>query len=132
MIIARKSCDSKFFPVCGHLCGQSRFSVRLADPVKSRKRPCCKGFWASAVLVMDEKTYAPKCGALPTGLHPDIQFLLLYHSVGENHSNFLSVVIYVLKTLPAPSHRCCHPYWPHWSALHLFILPICKVKSRHF
>ena len=24
-IIARNSCDSKFFPVCGHLCGQSGF-----------------------------------------------------------------------------------------------------------
>ena len=72
MIIARKSCDSKSFPVCGHLCGQSQFLAQFADPVKSRKRPCCKGFWASAVLVMDEKTYAPKCRVLPTALHPDI------------------------------------------------------------
>ena len=73
MIIARNLCDSKFFPVCGHLCGQSRFSVRLADPVKSRKRPCCNGFWASPVLVMDEKTYAPKPPALPTALIPVIE-----------------------------------------------------------
>ena len=28
----------------------------------------------------------PKCGAVPTPLHPDIQFLLLYHAAGENQS----------------------------------------------
>ncbi len=30
----------------------------------------------------------PKCGALPTGLHPDIQFLPLYHGGGENQRFF--------------------------------------------
>ena len=29
---------------------------------------------------------APKAGALPTALHPVIQFLLLYHAAGENQS----------------------------------------------
>ena len=28
--------------------------------------------------------HAPKAGALPTALHPDIQFLSLYHGGGEN------------------------------------------------
>ena len=35
MIIARNSCDSKFFPVCGHLCGQSGFWPGFA----ARKNP---------------------------------------------------------------------------------------------
>ena len=69
-IIARKSCDSKSFPVCGHLCGQSGFSARFADPAKSSKRPCCKGFRVSAAPIVDESAYAPKAGALPTAQHP--------------------------------------------------------------
>ena len=60
MIIARNSCDSKSFPVCGHLCGQSCFLARFPGQAKSRKRPCFKDFRVSAVLVMDEKAYAPK------------------------------------------------------------------------
>ena len=35
MIIARKSCDLKFFPVCGQLCGQSGFWPGFA----ARKKP---------------------------------------------------------------------------------------------
>ena len=31
---------------------------------------------------------APKAGALPTALHPDIQFLSLYHGGGENQRFF--------------------------------------------
>ena len=71
MIIARNSCDSKYFPVCGHLCGQSRFPARLVDLAKSRKRPCCKGFRALAVPIVDRRKIAPKASALPTALHPD-------------------------------------------------------------
>ena len=37
MIIARNSCDSKSFPVCGHLCGQSRFYAAFSNREKSRK-----------------------------------------------------------------------------------------------
>lgn len=62
------------FPVCGHLCGQSRFLARFADPVKSRKCPCCKGFRDLAVPIVDRTAYAPKAGALPTALHPVICF----------------------------------------------------------
>lgn len=61
----------KVFPVCGHLCGQSSFPARFFCPRKSSKRPCCKGFRASAVLAMDEKAYAPKPSALSTALVPD-------------------------------------------------------------
>ena len=70
-IIARKSCDSKFFPVCGQSCGQSRFLARFSGQAKSRKRPCCKGFRALAVSIVDEIHNAPKPPALSTALVPD-------------------------------------------------------------
>ena len=66
MIIARNSCNSKFFPVCGQLCGQSGFSGRFADPAKSRKRPCCKAFRALAVPIVDRRRIAPKPPMLPS------------------------------------------------------------------
>lgn len=74
MIIARISCDSKFFPVCGHLCGQSGFPARFCCRGKSRKCPCCKAFRALAVSIVDEIHNAPKPPALPTALHPDMKF----------------------------------------------------------
>ena len=84
MIIARNSCDSKFFPVCGHLCGQRQFLAQFADPSKSRKRPCFKGFRTLAVPIVDRKAYAPKAGALPTALHPVIE---LFYPAGRIHPN---------------------------------------------
>lgn len=63
----------KDFPVCGHSCGQGRFSARFGDPAKWRKRPCCKAFRASAFLVVDGAGSTPKAGALPTAQHPDIE-----------------------------------------------------------
>ena len=54
-------------------CSQSRRATNCATPRYEVRR----SGWA----------YSPKCGALPTGLHPDIQFLLLYHS-GEENQNF--------------------------------------------
>ena len=76
----------KDFPVCGQSCGQSRISAQFDDLIKSRKRPCFKAFRASAVCVVDGARATPKCGAVPAPLHPDIQFLLLYHAGGENES----------------------------------------------
>ena len=58
----------KDFPVCGHSCGQGRFSARFCKPVKSRKRPCCKAFRASTFLVVDGVHSTPKPPALPTAL----------------------------------------------------------------
>ena len=60
MIIARKPCDSKFFPDCGHLCGQSGFFARFRSQWKSRKCLCRKGFRASGTPVVNESAYAPK------------------------------------------------------------------------
>ena len=62
----------KDFPVCGQLCGQSRFSVRFGDPAKSRKRPCFKAFLAFTFWLVDSVRTTPKAGALPTALHPDV------------------------------------------------------------
>ena len=63
----------KDFPVCGQSCGQSRFSARFADPVKWRKRPCCKAFRASVSPVVDGTSNAPKPGALPTASYLAIE-----------------------------------------------------------
>ena len=75
----------KDFPVCGQSCGQSRFSARFGDPAKSRKRPCCKAFQASAFLVVDGAGATPKAGALPTALHPVIE---LFYPAGRILPNF--------------------------------------------
>ena len=66
----------KVFPVCSHLCGQSGFSAWFCCPGKSRKRPCCKGFRALAVPIVDRRKIAPKAGALPTALHPVIELFI--------------------------------------------------------
>ena len=50
----------KVFPVCGQSCGQSRFSACFHSLLKSRKRPCCKVFRASASRVMDGVHRTPK------------------------------------------------------------------------
>ena len=63
----------KDFPVCGHSCGQGRILARFGDPAKSRKRPCCKAFRASAVSDVDGTSNAPKPGALPTASYPAIE-----------------------------------------------------------
>ena len=70
----------KVFPVCSHLCGQSGFSAWFCCPGKSRKRPCCKGFRALAVPIVDRRKIAPKAGALPTALHPVIE---LFYPAGR-------------------------------------------------
>ncbi len=75
----------KDFPVCGHSCGQGRLSARFADPVKSRKRPCRKGFRAFVSLVVDEVHGTPKAGALPTALIPVI-YLTRYSAENSSES----------------------------------------------
>ena len=44
----------------------------------------------------------PKCGALPTGLHPDIHFPAMIPRRGVKIKIFLSVVIYVVKAAFVP------------------------------
>ena len=55
-------------------CSQSRRATNCATPGYS--------------VYLSGWSYSPKCGALPTGLHPDIQFLPLYHGGGEKQRFF--------------------------------------------
>ena len=64
----------KVFSVCSHLCGQSRFCAVFGNRKKSRKRRCRKALRRFTSPYPGYSHGTPKCGALPTGLHPDIHF----------------------------------------------------------
>ena len=66
----------KVFSVCGHLCGQSRFYTVFGNRWKSRKRRCHKALRRFASPYPGYRHGTPKASALPTALHPDIQFFL--------------------------------------------------------
>ena len=83
----------KVFCVCGHLCGQSGFSSCFDCREKSHKRPCCKGIQALAVPIVDRRSNAPKPGAIPTSLYPDIHFPAMIPRRGVKIKFFLSVAI---------------------------------------
>ena len=117
MIIARKSCDSKSFPVCGHLCGQARFLPRFCQMRKSRKRLCCKGFRALAVPIVDRQGNAPKAGALPTALHPVIQFFIRLGVFSQTYTY---------------TRTCIRGEYGLGIILTHIILPIYTVKSSGF
>ena len=55
-------------------CSQSRRATNCATP----------GYF----VILSGWSYSPKCRALPVELHPDIQFLPLYHGEGENQRFF--------------------------------------------
>ena len=113
-IIARNSCDSKFFPVCGHLCGQSDFATRFCCRVKSRKLPCCKGFRALAVRIVDRQRNAPKAGALPTALHPVIE---LFYPAGRIHPNVACYQLHYTRIF------CCGHY--STKLVRFKVFPVC-------
>ena len=75
---------NKVFSVCGHSCGQSRFCAVFGNRGKSRKCRCHKALWRFALLRLGYRHGPPKSSAIPTSLHPDIQFLPLYHDGEEN------------------------------------------------
>ena len=66
----------KDFSVCGHLCGQSRFYAVFRNRTKSRKRRCHKALRRFALLCPGYRHGTPKAGALPTALHPVIEFFI--------------------------------------------------------
>ena len=70
----------KVFPVCSHSCGQSDFTARFVNVVKSRKCPYSKDLCGLSGTVADEVRTAPKAGALPTALHPVIE---LFYPAGR-------------------------------------------------
>ena len=70
----------KDFSVCGHLCGQSRFYTAFGNRGKFRKRRCRKALRRFALLRPGYRHGTPKAGALPTALHPDMDFSARQHA----------------------------------------------------
>ena len=66
---------NKVFSVCGHSCGQNRFCAVFGNRGKSRKRRCHKALRRFALPRPGYRHGTPKAGALPTALHPVIEFL---------------------------------------------------------
>ena len=54
---------------------------------KSPQERCSWGLW-SEWGDSNARSLEPKSSAIPPSLHPDIQFLLLYHAAGENERFF--------------------------------------------
>ena len=71
------------FESTNHPLRRNRQRIRKI-PLKST---ISEGFW-SEWRDSNARLPHPKCGALPTGLHPDIQFLSLYHGGEENQRFF--------------------------------------------
>ena len=70
----------KDFSVCGHLCGQSRFCAVFGNHGKSRKRRCRKALRRFALLCPGYGHGAPKPGAIPASLYPDMRVSADKHS----------------------------------------------------
>ncbi len=66
---------NKVFSVCGHLCGQTRFCAAFSNRGKSRKHRRHKTLRRFALPCPGYSHGTPKAGALPTALHPVIEFL---------------------------------------------------------
>ena len=67
---------NKVFSVCGHSCGQSRFCAVFCNRGKSSKRRCRKALRRFASPYPGYNHGTPKAGALPTALHPVIEFFI--------------------------------------------------------
>ena len=66
----------KDFSVCGHSCGQIRFCAVFGNRGESRKRRCRKALRRFASPYPGYRHGTPKAGALPTALHPVIEFFI--------------------------------------------------------
>ena len=82
----------KDFPVCGHLCGQSRFYAAFGNRGKSRKRRCHKALRRFALPRSGYRHGTPKPPALPTALIPDL-VIEFCARCGQTcgHGNFLTI-----------------------------------------
>ena len=78
----------KDFSVCGHLCGQNRFCAVFCNRGKSSKRRRRKALRRFALPRPGYRHGTPKPRVLSAELHPDIQFLPLYHGGGEKQRFF--------------------------------------------
>ena len=81
---------NKDFSVCGHSCGQSRFCAAFGNRWKSCKRRHRKALRRFASPYPGYNHGAPKAGALPTALHPVIEFFirLVVFSQTRRDTNF--------------------------------------------
>ena len=81
---------NKVFSVCGHSCGQSHFYAVFGNQGKSRKRRCHKALRCFALPRPGYRHGTPKAGALPTALHPVIEFFirLVVFSQTRRDTNF--------------------------------------------
>ena len=90
MIIARKSCDWKFFPVCSHLCGQSGFWRDFSAQENSANACVARGsgLWLFPSWI-DEKS-------LPKQVRYQLRYTRLF--------SFLSGWAYSPKHIHTPVH----------------------------
>ena len=68
----------KDFPVCGHLCGQSRFYTAFGNRGKSRKHRRHKALRRFALPRFGYRHGTPKPPALPTAPHPDFSVIIAH------------------------------------------------------
>ena len=78
--------------VCSQPCGQRRIFGRFRKLRKTRKCPCVKGFGRFGSAWSDERYRAPKPGAIPTSLYPDIHFSAMIPRRAVKIKFFLSAV----------------------------------------
>ena len=71
---------NKDFSVCGHLCGQSRFYAAFSNREKSRKHRRHKALRRFASPCPGYRHGAPKPGAIPVSLYPDMRVSAEKHS----------------------------------------------------
>ena len=70
----------KDFSVCGHSCGQNRFCAVFGNRGKSSKRRCRKALRRFASPYPGYNHGAPKPGAIPASLYPDMRVSADKHS----------------------------------------------------
>ena len=87
---------------CGQTCGQRRFLTSYRRGRKCCQPKCPKAFQVFRGLWTEPGLHAPKPGAIPTSLYPDIHFSAIIPRRREKSKIFLSVVIYVVKAAFIP------------------------------
>ena len=85
------------FSNCGQICGQRRFLTSYRRGGKCCQPKCPKAFRVFRGLRPEPGPHAPKSRALPTALHPDIQFFCMIPCGERKSKSFVSVGNAVVK-----------------------------------
>ena len=93
---------NKDFSVCDHSCGQSHFCVVFCNRGKSSKRRCRKALRRFASPYPGYNHGAPKPGAIPASLYPDIHFSAIIPRRRRKSKFFLSAPVPMGKLVFAP------------------------------